>query len=77
MMISCRAIIGHVDRKAEVRSWIHPSCGGGMKAYPEYERAERESKARMKKGKIAIEDLVQSYEYCSWERAGNSEKDYP
>ena len=24
-----------------------------------------------------IEDIVASYEYCSWEKAGNSENDYP
>ena len=78
-MLTVKSISPHAPPTwtMDVPPWIHPSCGGGMKAYPEYERAERESKARMKKGKLAIEDLVQSYEYCSWERAGNSEKDYP
>ena len=61
----------------DVPPWIPPSCGGGMKAYPEYERAMEASIPRRKKGRLSIEDLVASYEYCSWEKAGNSESDYP
>ena len=42
------------------------------------ERAMDASVARRKKGlRPLIEDVVASYEYCSWEKAGNSESDYP
>ena len=36
------------------------------------------SVARRKKGlRPLIEDIVASYEYCPWEKAGNKESDYP
>ena len=40
------------------------------------ERAMDASVARRKLRPL-IEDIVASYEYCSWEKAGNSESDYP
>ena len=78
-MLTVKSISPHAPPTwtMDVPPWIHPSCGGGMKAYPEYERAMEASIPRRKKRRLSIEDLVASYEYCSWERAGNSEADYP
>ena len=79
-MLTVKSISPHAPPTwtMDVPPWIHPSCGGGMKAYPEYERAMDASVARRKKGlRPLIEDIVASYEYCSWEKAGNKESDYP
>ena len=79
-MLTVKSISPHAPPTwtMDVPPWIPPSCGGGMKAYPEYERAMDASVARRKKGlRPLIEDIVASYEYCSWEKAGNSESDYP
>ena len=78
-MLTVKSISPHAPPTwtMDVPPWIPPSCGGGMKAYPEYERAMEASIPRRKKRRLSIEDLVASYEYCSWEKAGNSESDYP
>ena len=51
-MLTVKSISPHAPPTwtMDVPPWIPPSCGGGMKAYPEYERAMDVSVARRKKG---------------------------